>query len=477
MLTPGPANSTPARPVGEGRPSWLGLRVMLVLAVLSTAAMLLFPPPSPRGATMWMFARLHHDIYAPAVEEWNRTHPRPVNLSVLGIQAIEQRTLSSFLSHTASPDLLEIERRIAARAFAGPVESVGLVDLTDRLRSEGLLDRITPASFTPWTTRGRIFGLPHDVHPVMLGYRADIVEAAGIDVSTIQTWDDFARVLRPLMFRPDGSRRNDRFLLNFWETHQDALEMLLLQAGGGIVGQDGLPTLDAHVNADVLAQVIAWSHGPDRIAGDAPYFDASGNRLLLEGYVLASFVPDWMCNIWRKEIPDLGGKVKLMPLPAWSPGGRRTSAWGGTMLGISRDAQNIDELWQFAKHLYLSRELSLRLYQEGDIITPVTEFWNDPVFDAPDPYFSGQPRGRLYINLAPDVPPRYNSPFSALALVRLQAAASRLAAFADANPPATPDRLRPQAARLLTEAQADVMQHVRRNRFFSPEPASLAATP
>jgi len=95
-----------------------------------------------------------------------------------------------------------------------------------------------------------------------------------------------------------------------------------------------------------------------------------------------------------------------MPLRAWAPGGRRTTVWGGTMLGIARDAEDPDALWEFAKHLYLSDELARALYTEGQIITPVTEHWDDPVFDEPDPYFQGQAKGRLYIQAAPDVPRR-----------------------------------------------------------------------
>jgi len=394
-----------------------------------------------------------------------------VQVSVLGIQAIEQRMLSSFLSGTPSAELLEVERRIAARAFAGPVEAVGLVDLTDRLRRDGLLEGMNATSFTPWTSRGRIFGLPHDVHPVMLGYRADIVEAAGIDVSQIETWDDFIRVLSPLMRNPDGGKRTDRFLLNLWETHMDVMEALTLQAGGGIVDQSGVPSLDHPANARVLAHAVAWGRGENRIAADAPYFNASGNRLLAEGFVIASFVPDWMCNLWRKEIPQLGGKVKLMPLPAWERGGRRTSAWGGSMLGIARDAPNTDALYEFAKHLYTSPELSRRLFQEGDIISPLRSFWNDPVYDQPDPYFSGQPRGRLFVSLAQDVPPRYNSAFSGLCLLRLQAATSRLAAYADRTGQDTPESLLPEAQRILTQAQAEMMERVSRNRFFAEDRA------
>jgi arabinosaccharide transport system substrate-binding protein len=178
-------------------------------------------------------------------------------------------------------------------------------------------------------------------------------------------------------------------------------------------------------------------------------------------------MPDWMCNIWRKEIPQLGGKVKLMPLPAWEKGGRRTSVWGGTMLAIAKDAPEQDRLWNIAKHLYLSKEVATRLHKEGDIVSPVTEFWSDPMYDQPDMYFGGQPLGRQYINLADQVPDRFNSPFAQLASVRLQSAASELVREARSGGKATREELEPVARELLEKAQDDLMRHVRRNRFYA----------
>ncbi len=102
--------------------------------------------------------------------------------------------------------------------------------------------------------------------------------------------------------------------------------------------------MDAERNAFVLATIVSWCVGPDRVAADAPDFSASGNKLKVDGYVVANLMPDWMCNIYRREMPQLAGKIKLMPLPAWEKGGRRTSVWGGTMLGMPRDAANPDEL-------------------------------------------------------------------------------------------------------------------------------------
>ncbi len=449
----------------------IGVLVVALLALLSTVAVAAWPVETRQGRTMWTSARLHHQLYEPIIERWNRERTPKVNMTLIGLPALERRLLSGFLSGTACADLLEVERRVAARAFTGPIESVGFVDLTDRLKQEGLYEQINQASFSPWTSRGRIFGLPHDVHPVMLGYRADLVEAAGIDLSAVETWDDFVRAMAPIMRERDENGQPKRYILNLWETQAETIEALILQAGGGFFDERGRPTVASEVNARTIAQIVAWMNGPDRIAAEAPDFSASGNQLKFEGYVIASVMPDWMCNIWKNEIPQLAGKVKLMPLPAWEKGGRRTSVWGGTMLGISKAAPNFEELWSFAKALYLSPEMARSLYREGDIVTPVKSLWGDPVFDEPDPYFCGQAKGRMYINLAEGVPLRASSPYNWLAMMAVKDAVVALGVYARENRRFTPEALRDEAMRQLKEAQRQMQVLLDRNEFLREQAA------
>ncbi len=446
---------------GGGVTAGIGAWVVVVLALASSVAVLALPARPPAGVQM----------YDPIVATWP-AEQRP-EILLMSFPALERRMLQGFLAQTPTAELIEAERRVAARAFVGPLESVGFLDLTERLRADGLLEQINEPSFAPWSSRGRIFGLPHDVHPVMLGYRADIVEAAGIDVGRIQTWDDFARLLGPLMVDRDGDGKPDRYLLNLWEDKDDLIDLLLLQAGGGFFDEHERPRIATPVNARVIATMVSWCRGPGRIAADAPDFTASGNRLKAEGYVLAMFMPDWMCNIYKNEIPQLGGKLKLMPLPAWEPGGCRTSVWGGTMLGISKTAatDRHDELWAIGKRLYLSPELARTLYREGDIITPVRKLWSDPVFDEPDAYFSNQRKGRDYIGLAGAIPRRTGSPYNTLAKLRVQTAAISLGAYASRTGRYRVEELQEQAMVLLREAEDQVRKVLDRNVFLA------AATP
>src|SRR5919109_1939931 len=220
------------------------------LVVASAIVLLLWPIPLQGGLAFWIFAKSHQRLYEPMTAAWNATQPAAdrVHILLLSGSALQRRLLSGFLSGTPLPDLVEAYVQIVVQAFKGPLEDVGFVDLTDIMRVEGIDEQINTPSFAPWTSRGRIFGLPHDVHPVLLAYRADIVEAAGIDVSAIETWDDFTRLLRPLVRDLDGDGYPDHYLLNIWETNPELIESLMLQAGGGLFYAQEPPGLPPQVN-------------------------------------------------------------------------------------------------------------------------------------------------------------------------------------------------------------------------------------
>jgi ABC-type glycerol-3-phosphate transport system substrate-binding protein len=134
------------------------------------------------------------------------------------------------------------------------------------------------------------------------------------------------------------------------------------------------------------------------------------------------------------------GKMALMPLPApsasaslgkkeepatTSPGiegsgePRRTSTWGGTMLGISKRCQEPDLAWQFALHLYLDKKELAERFLDTNILPPLRDAWNQPAFREPNAYYSDQPLGDLYAQLAPQVPFQYTSPHIVTAKAKL----------------------------------------------------------
>jgi arabinosaccharide transport system substrate-binding protein len=159
-------------------------------------------------------------------------------------------------------------------------------------------------------------------------------------------------------------------------------------------------------------------------------------------------------------VPSLSGKMKVMPLPAWSPGGRRTSVWGGTGLAITKAGRDPELAWQFAKYLYFTRESLGERFLATNIIPPFKDAWSLPEFHKPSAYFGNQPLGALYAALAPETPPVWSNAYSSVADSKLNEAFLRAAAHYDAHGEAG---LRPVIESELASAQAYVERVMARN--------------
>jgi arabinosaccharide transport system substrate-binding protein len=214
--------------------------------------------------------------------------------------------------------------------------------------------------------------------------------------------------------------------------------------------------------------MATWHVGPGRVCRFADVaLTQSGQQVFLDGLVLGVLTPDWLVGVLKQQVPGLAGKVRLMPIPAWERGGRRTSVWGGTMLGFARSSPDFERNWAFGKALYLSEEGAEMLFRTNNIVTPIKANWSNPIYDEPDPYFGGQATGRAYLDQAPHVPLRPSSPFNAQAVRAVTNAVTALTGWAESNQVYTAEGLLPEARRQLNAAHRLVADQMRRNQFLT----------
>ena len=130
-----------------------------------------------------------------------------------------------------------------------------------------------------------------------------------------------------------------------------------------------------------------------------------------EGVILGVLAPDWYISFVRRFVPELEGKWRAMPLPAWREGERRTSTWGGTMIAVTKQTENPDLAWEFAKFAYMDDEALANRYRKTFIIPPIRSAWSNPVYGESEAYLDGQVLGRSLTELAPDIPGFHLNPF------------------------------------------------------------------
>lgn len=416
-----------------------------------------------------IFADNHVAAYRKAIAEFEKTHHVQIQLQMLGYDAFTSRLQSALLTGAEVPDMVELLISTMGYFTRGPLEEVGFVDLTDRLRKEGLYGRMVEERFSVWSSRGHVFALPHDVHPVMLLYRRDLIDRLGIKVDELKTWDDFTAMGRRITRDLDGDGIPDRYAIDLDSKGGELLQMLLLQRGGGLFDAGGRVAFDTPLTADTILWYLHTMRGPGRIGFEAGW-GQSVSKALNDGLVLFFVCPDWRSKQFELDVPNLSGRVALMPLPAWAPGGRRTSTWGGTGLAITKACRNQDLAWEFAKFLYLKKEELGERFRDTNILSALKDSWDMPAFDEPRAFYSGQPIGRLYADLAPRIPACYVSPYTQLAGTKLTEAYLNAGEYFDKH---GDEGLRDFIGQELARCAQYVRTVMQRNVFLRPEAPGL----
>lgn len=435
------------------------------LLALALASSLLLVATRQRAAvdrpdlSLATFAVQHYAAYKRMLPEFERAHHVKVGLQLVDQRALQTRLQNAMLAHVAVPDVVEIVDGTIGSFTRGPLSDVGFLDLTERIQRAGYRDRIVASRFSKWESRGHLFAVPHDVHPVMLVYRADLVEALGLHVEELDTWDAFAAAGQGVLKDFDGDGVTDRYMIDLPSGGGFGLTLLLLQRGVGLFSKTG----DVSFNDPRAVETIVWYlhqvRGPRRIATECGWGQPLA-KAMSDGVALFYVAPDWRSNLIQTDVPGLSGKLKLMPLPAWEKGGRRTSTWGGTGLAITKQSAHPELAWELAKFLYFTpRELGKRFADTG-VLPPFRDAWSLPEFQAPSAFYSGQRLGAEYARLAPETPPVWDSPYSTAAEAKLGEAFLRAAEHFDGH---GDDGLREVVERELAQAETYVRRLMDRN--------------
>ena len=394
--------------------------VMLAIALATGGYLLAVDKEAQRpDLTVWTFSNTHYDAFKQSTPVFEQRHvPLDIDLQLVHYRVLDRRLRSAMWAGLDVPDLVEVNFNRAGTFFRGPVDRVGFIDLTsylERTDSTGASyrDRILPSRLAAYSNRGRIFGLPHDVHPHALAYRRDLFEAEGIDPDTIKTWDDFIEAGRRLTI-PDK-----RYMIQFDDTGVLSFEALLLQRGGGFFDAGGELTIDSETAVQALLWFVPIVAGPDRIADNPASQGQAFYKAIGDGYVVCFLCPDWLTSKIEMNLPHLSGKLALMPMPAVTPGGRRTTVRSGTMLGITTATPDPELAWELATYLYFDRARVGQRFRTTNTLPPNRDAWEDPAFHEPRAYWSDQRIGELYIDLASQAPTQYSSPYQELAAAKV----------------------------------------------------------
>jgi len=368
--------------------------------------------PSLSGAaargevTIWTRQDDLHKVFDTVIPSFNNKYPN-VKVKHVAID-VDAKLPPALVSGAGVPD----------GSFYEDVNIVGqaehLLDLSDRMepyKADTVKYKLDVA-----TIDGRLVGIPWDTDPGLLYYREDILDAAGVDPATLQTYDDLLTAAKTIKAKhPDAKPlhlERDPNLGQMW------LELFANQQGTGLIDpQTSQPRLDSPEYRQILTWIQEVAKGG--LGTRAAFVTPSDLQTLEKG--TQCLIP-WAC--WWSFVPQSSlktskGKWRVMQLPAWKAGGARSGVMGGSSFVIPAKAKNPELAWLFFEHLVYNKEGYTKVFgpnptYPGGLNTVLPSYLpaldeNNPLF-KPVAEFGNQNIWTEFVKAAKVIPAGYEIP-------------------------------------------------------------------
>ncbi len=368
---------------------WVVLIVLIAIFGFSFAA--------KRTVTMWSFA-------ANNVEEWKerkadieKKFDIVLNIELVPQDAFVQKLQAVMMEGRGIPDIIEWMIENNRILNADPKKSF-VLPLNVYVSKSEVFKKVIPGRVA-WVKYGKnIYGLPHDVHPVVLIYNDTIWKKAGVDVAKIKTWDEFFEAAKKLTSEKKDGKPVNYALPSGNDGLGNTMFMIWQTTGSQILDGSGKPTFTSPEFVTFVKKWKQWYDSGVFTAWDWGNFAA----LVKNGTICAYLSPDW----WVSQ-SDEASKVynmKVRDLPLYKKGGPNTASWGGSFLAIPKGTKNPDEIYAIIEYMQYDKSAIKVAYEKTGMLRPLPDAWNDPVFNQPDPRFGGEKLAQLQIKLAKTMP-------------------------------------------------------------------------
>ena len=245
-----------------------------------------------------------------------------------------------------------------------------------------------------------VFAIPWDAGPVVMFYRRDLFEAAGIDANEIETWDDYLTAGEAMLAATDGDVRMG--IID--NGQQDVWFRMIAKQNGCLyfdevdgeavitVTQPGcvaaLETIKRLNDAGVLANGAASEQGIQLANADR----------------LASIMfGAWFEGFLRSNLPDQAGQWGVVRMPASSTGTRAANE-GGSALGISAASENKEAAWAFISFMLANADNQAAMLESVGYVPAYLPAQDAPYVSQPQPYWGDQAIWELVLDTMDEIP-------------------------------------------------------------------------
>lgn len=259
--------------------------------------------------TMWTFVELHGQFYEDMLQRWNEENPDKqinVKLNVMPYDDMHNKLTLALQSGEGAPDMVDIEIGKFPSYLQGEVQFMDLTSYVDPYR-----DDIVSSRLDIYSKDGKNYGIPTHVGATVAFYNTEILEEAGVDYTTIKTWDDYKAAGEKV--KAIGK------IMGCAETNNAAIyDTMLAAQGSDKTDEDGNPTLDTpeSIKALTTIQELVQAGIDQTIPGGHPDTE-EGYGALNQGDYACVIRPLWMTSRYINYMDNLNQKIAMAPYPVF----------------------------------------------------------------------------------------------------------------------------------------------------------------
>ena len=327
----------------------------------------------------WTFQELHVEFYEEMASLWNEHYPdRQINLksTALPYDDMHSKLLIALQAGVGAPELVDIEIGKFANYLKGDPQ---LLPLNDIIEPE--LDNIVKARVDIYSKDDKYYGICFHIGASVMYYNMDILNAAGVNVEDIVTWDDFEEAGKQVLEKTGK-------MMTTAETNDPwSLWPMIASAGGDLLKEDGSPDIDsaAFLQATTFVQNMIKEGIAITAPGGGHHAEEYYGFMDQEGAAAVS-MPLWYMGRFTDYMPDLEGKILIAPNPVWEVGEPRSVGLGGTGTAVTNQAKDPQLTKDFLAFCKLSNEGNVVIWEKLGFDIIREEAWDLPEIKAPNKF-------------------------------------------------------------------------------------------
>lgn len=362
----------------------LALFLCMLLSGLSVAS------AETTTLTMWTFIAQHQEFYESMAKVWNEANPdRQIDIQVttLGYDDMHNKYKIALQADEGAPDLCDVELGQFPNVLAFNDK---LLDLTPYMAP--YMEDLVKARFEIYAKDGKYYGAPTHVGAMVAFYDDALLKSAGVDYTTIKTWDDWKAAGVALKAAvPDA-------WMGTVETSTQWVASLML-AQQGTDWQDGE---SAFIDTPELAKIIdtqkSWLEaGICEVCPGGQPDTEEGKAYIANNKIACVIMPFWYMSRFTGEIKDAcKDRYVVAPCPVFEAGQIRSIGQGGTGTVVYANGANPELAAEFLAHVKISPLGNEKVWDVLGFDPINTSVWdNDAVMKTDEnvfnQYFVGYP--------------------------------------------------------------------------------------